>query len=180
MSALDITLMIACGLFAAAGWRKGLAKKLISLVSLIAAFALAARFGTALGQSVFVPLGLRAGLATFFAYFTIIGGIMFGQAVIYSMLVRDIVEGTWNHIGGMVLGVAEGALAVSVALIFLSLYFGIPSEETKATSFLYRPIKNFAPRVYDTAYNFFPEVEDFYQQMFNAFADQSKTGATKK
>jgi uncharacterized membrane protein required for colicin V production len=180
MSALDITLLIACGLFAVGGWRKGFAKKIISLVSLIAALAAAAKFGLSLSQTAFVPLGLRPGVAIFFAYFTIIGGIMFAQAVLYSMFVRDIVEGVWNHLAGMALGVAEGVLAVSVALIFLSLYFGVPSEETKATSVLYIPMKNFAPRVYDTAYNMFPEVEDFYQQLYNAFAEPSKTGANKK
>jgi len=180
MSALDITLLIACGLFAVGGWRKGFAKKIISLCSLVAAFAVAAKFGASLSQAAFVPLGLRPGIAIFFSYFTIIGGIMFAQAVLYSMFVRDVVEGIWNHVAGMALGIAEGALAVSVALIFLSLYFGVPSEEIKATSTLYKPVKNFAPRVYDMAYNFFPEVEDFYQQLYNAFADQSKTGATKK
>ncbi len=179
-SALDITLLVACGLFAVGGWRNGFVKKIFSLFSLIAAFALAAKFGSALAHVAFVPLGLRAGVATLFAYFAIIGGIIFAQTILYSMLVRNIVEGVWNHIAGMLLGIAEGALAVSVALIFLSIYLGIPSEETKATSTLYIPVKNVAPRVYDTAYALFPEVEDFYQQLFNAFSDQSNTGATKK
>jgi uncharacterized membrane protein required for colicin V production len=179
-SALDITLLIACGLFAVTGWRKGFAKKIISLLSLIVAFALAAKFGAELSMAAFVPLGLRPGVSIFFAYFVIIGAIMFGQAVIYSLLVRDIVEGLWNHIAGMVLGIAEGALAISVVLIFLSLYLGIPSEEIKATSTLYIPMKNFAPRMYDTAYNLFPEVEDFYQQMYSTFAEPSKPGANKK
>jgi uncharacterized membrane protein required for colicin V production len=179
-SALDITLLIACGLFAVTGWRKGFAKKVISLLALIVSLALAAKFGASLSDAAYVPLGLRPGVAIVFAYITIIGAIMLAQAVFYSLLVRDIVEGLWNHIAGMVLGVAEGALALSVALIFLSIYFGIPSEETKATSTLYIPMKNFAPRVYDTAYNLFPEVEDFYQQLYNAFAEPGKTGANKK
>jgi len=174
LSALDITLVIICGLFAVDGWRKGFVKKVLSLAALIASLALAARFGASFSEAVFVPLGLRSGTAIFFACFTIIGGIMFGQAVLYSMFVRDIVEGIGNHIAGMFFGIAEGAIAVSVALIFLSIYFGIPSEETKATSELYIPVKNVAPRVYDTAYGLFPEVDDFYQQMYNAFAEPGK------
>jgi uncharacterized membrane protein required for colicin V production len=180
LSALDITIIIVAGFFAAAGWQKGLMKKVLSLAALVIALAVAVNFGFAFAESVFVPLGLRSGVAIFFSYFTIIGGILFAQAVLYSLFVRDIVEGFFNHLGGMLVGLGEGVLAISVAFIILSAYVGIPSEETKATSKLYLPVKNIAPRVYDTAYNYFPEVEDFYQRLYNAFAEHGKPGENKK
>jgi uncharacterized membrane protein required for colicin V production len=179
-SALDITIIIVAGFFAAAGWQKGLMKKVLSLAALIASLALAAAYGFQLAESVYVPLGLRSGVAIFFAYFTIIGGIMFAQAILYSMFVRDIVEGFWNHLGGMIAGAAEGILSISVAFIILSAYVGVPSEETKAVSKLYLPVKNVAPRVYDAVYAYFPEVEDFYQRLYNAFAEHGKPGENKK
>ncbi|HLP14726.1 MAG TPA: CvpA family protein [Bacteroidota bacterium] len=180
LSALDITILIVAALFAVAGWQKGFMKKFISLAALITAFAIAASFGLAFAESVFVPLGLRPGVAIFFAYFTIIGGIMFAQAVMYSLFVRDIVEGALNHLGGMLMGIAEAALSMSVALIILSAYVGIPSEETKATSQLYLPVKNLAPHVYDTAFTYFPEMEDFYQRLYKAFAEHDKPGEKTK
>lgn len=179
-SALDISLLIVAAVFAIGGWRKGFTRKIFSFLALVASLAVAAKFGPTLSHAAFVPLGLRPNVAIFFAYFVIIGGIMFAQSFLYSMLVRDIVEGTWNHIAGMTLGVVEGALAMSAALIILSLYFGIPSEETKATSSLYIPVKNIAPRVYDTAYNLFPEVEDFYEQVYKAVTDNNSKEVKKK
>ncbi|MGE5314542.1 MAG: CvpA family protein [Acidobacteriota bacterium] len=180
MSALDITIIIVAGLFGLAGWQKGLMKKVLSLIALVAAIAIAVTFGFSFAESVFVPLGLKSGVAIFFAYFTIIGGIMFAQAVLYSLFVRDVVEGFLNHLGGLIIGIGEGALSVSLALIILSAYVGMPSEETKASSKLYLPVKNIAPRVYDAAYGYFPEMEDFYQRLYNAFADHGKPGETKK
>ncbi len=66
------------------------------------------------------------------------------------------------------MGLLEGGLLVSVTVIFLSIYFHFPSDETRSESLLYKPLKNLAPRLFDSINTFLPESEDFYQEIISS------------
>ena len=55
------------------------------------------------------------------------------------------VDALWNKILGLLVGVIEGGLFISIGLIVLSIYLHLPGEETNANSELYKPLKNFSP-----------------------------------
>ncbi len=167
MNTFDVVILAAVGAFAFSGWRSGLLKKLFATLLLVIAIIVAAKNASDLGRSVFAPLGFTPGASTVIAFLCIVLGFMLVQAIVYHMLFKKAGEGTWNKVGGMVFGLFEGVLLTSVVLLFLSIYFQVPSEETKAGSRFYKPTKNFAPLVFDTMNNIFPESRDFYEEIFS-------------
>ncbi|HTR80129.1 MAG TPA: CvpA family protein [Bacteroidota bacterium] len=165
MNSFDYILLIILAVFIFAGWRKGFLKKIIALVCLGLALILATKYAAPLGEEFLIPLGVDAGFSTILAYILIVCGIMLIQAIIYRIAIKKIADGLWNKIGGGVIGLIEGAIILSMLVLFLSIYFHFPSQETRATSALYLPVKNFAPRIFDSINTFFPESEDFYEEM---------------
>ena len=93
---------------------------------------------------------------------------MIAQAIVYKIAIKKLAEGVWNRVGGLIIGLVEGGILLSLTVIFLSIYFHYPSGETRSDSLLYRPIKNFAPRIFDSINTFFPESEDFYQEIITS------------
>ena len=168
MSSFDIILIVVLAIFMLAGWRSGLLKKTIALASLAISLILATKYSSSLGEEVFIPMGLSPGTATTAAFLAIVCSIMLIQAIVYRVAIKKLAEGLWNKIGGVVIGLAEGGIIVSLLVIFLSIYFHFPSPETRSTSILYKPVKNFAPRIFDSINTFFPESEDFYQEIINS------------
>lgn len=168
MGSFDIFLIIVLGVFMFAGWRSGLLKKLIALICLGVSLILATKYASTLGEEVFKPMGLSPGVSTTVAFLAVVCAIMLVQAIFYRVAIKKMAEGVWNKVGGLLMGLLEGGIMVSVIVIFLGIYFHYPSEETRSESVLYKPVKNFAPRVFDSINTFFPESEDFYQEIINA------------
>lgn len=180
MSLLDIVLGIVLAAFMFMGFKNGFVKKIISIACLALALVLATKFSADIASILIEPLGVSGRIGFVLAFIVIVVGITLTQSLIYKFLIKDLVDGIWNHIGGLFIGLLEGGLTLSIALILMSIYLHIPSQETKADSMLYSPVKNFAPVVFDGINMFLPESEDFYQQMFESATDILKTGGTKK
>lgn len=168
MGSFDIILIVILGIFMLAGWRSGLLKKTIALACLAISLILATKYASSIGEEVFIPMGLAAGTATTAAFLSVVCVLMLAQAIVYRVAIKKLAEGLWNKIGGLLIGLAEGGIIVSILVIFLSIYFHFPSPETRSTSYLYKPVKNFAPRIFDSINTFFPESEDFYQEIINS------------
>ncbi len=173
MNTFDTILIAVLGLFMFAGWRSGFLKKLIALACLALSLILATKYASAFGEMVLVPMGISAGGSTTFSFLIIVFGIMIAQAIIYKIAIKKLAEGTWNRVGGLIVGLMEGGIFLSLMLIFLSMYFHFPSAETRSDSLLYRPVKNFAPRIFDSVNTIFPESEDFYQEIMKSVKKSS-------
>lgn len=168
MGSFDIILVLVLSIFMFAGWRKGLLRKLIALICLALSLVVATKFASTVSDEISGPLGLSAGTGTTLSFIVIVCVIMISQAIFYRLVIKKLGEGLWNKIGGLLMGLLEGGLLVSVTVIFLSIYFHYPSDETRSESFLYKPLKNFAPRLFDSINTFLPESEDFYQEIMNS------------
>lgn len=168
MDSFDIILVLVLAIFMLAGWRKGLLRKLIALICLALSLVVATKFASTIGDEIAGPLGLSSGAGTTVSFILIVCAIMISQAIFYRLVIKKLGEGLWNKIGGLLMGLLEGGLLVSVTVIFLSIYFHYPSDETRSESLLYKPLKNFAPRLFDSINTFFPESEDFYQEIMNS------------
>jgi len=167
MTTFDTILVVILVLFMLAGWRSGFIKKLIALVCLAASLILATKYASSFGEMVLVPMGLTSGGSTTFSFIIIVGGIMIAQAIIYKIAIKKHADGTWNKIGGVIVGCVEGGIFLSLMVIFFSLYLHFPSAETRSDSLLYRPVKNFAPHIFDSVNTLLPESEDFYQEIIS-------------
>jgi membrane protein required for colicin V production len=168
MGSFDIILFVVLAVFMYAGWRKGLLRKLIALICLALSLVIATKYASTVGAELSKPLGLSPGAGTTICFLLIVGTIMLAQAIFYSLVIKKLGEGVWNKIGGLVMGLLEGGILLSVTVIFLSIYFHYPSEQTRSASILYKPLKNFAPRLFDSVNTFFPESEDFYEEIMNS------------
>ena len=164
-SITDIVLGVILLFFMISGFKSGFVKKIFGLVGLALALILATKFSADLSELVFQSMGLEGKIGFAISFISIVILVIILQAVIYKSLVHELVENTWNRIGGILLGFIEGGIVLSIALILLSVYFQLPNTESKANSILYKPIKNFAPLVYDSINTLLPESEDFYQEL---------------
>lgn len=176
MAFMDIVIGMVLLLFMASGFRNGFLKKMIGLVCLIASLVIATKFSADLSELITTNLNVSLSKSTgfFLSFILIVLGITLIQSILYRMIFKEISEAMWNKLLGLVMGLVEGGLAISITLIVLSIYLDMPSIETKQTSELYKPVKNFAPMVFDQVNSYLPESEDFFYSVTNAVTEQLK------
>jgi membrane protein required for colicin V production len=174
MSSFDVVLLIVLGVFAFSGWRKGLLKKVISVASLVVAIFLATKYSAVLGRTFLTSMGVSGGVATVVSYLLIVCAVLLVQGILYRIFVKNLAEGLWNKITGAIFGILEAALLMSVLFLFLGTYFHYPSEDTREDSFLFPPIKSFAPFVMDCFTTLVPEAEDIYHDTLQPPPDKNK------
>lgn len=174
MAFFDIVLALVFVLFLISGYKSGFVKKIIGIACLVLALILGTKFSADLSQLIFEPIGISGRLGFALSFVSIVLGVTFAQSVIYRLLIKEMVEGMWNKVLGVVVGIFEGGLAISITLIVLGIYLNLPSDETKASSMLYKPLKNFAPMVFDQINTFLPESQDFYEQIMNYATEELK------
>lgn len=174
MSFFDIVLALVFLLFLISGYKSGFVKKIIGIACLILALILGTKFSADLSQLIFEPIGISGRFGFALSFIVIVLGVTFAQSVVYRLLIKEMVEGMWNKVLGVVVGILEGGLAISITLIVLSIYLNVPSEETRGASTLYKPLKNFAPMVFDSINTLLPESQDFYEQVLNFATDEMK------
>ena len=174
MAFFDIVLALVFLLFLISGYKSGFIKKIIGIVCLVLALVLGTKFSADLSQLILEPIGISGRLGFALSFIAIVLGVTFAQSVIYRLLIKEMVEGMWNKILGVFVGIFEGGLAISITLIVLSIYLNLPSDETKASSTFYKPMKNFAPMVFDQINTFLPESQDFYEQIMNYATEELK------
>lgn len=162
------------------GFKNGFVKKIISIACLGLALILATKFSSDIAELIFEPIGISGRIGFVMSFILIVIAVSLTQSLIYKFFIKDLVDGVWNKIGGIFIGLMEGGLILSIALILMSIYLHIPSDETRASSQLYKPIKNFAPMVFDGINTFLPESEDFYQQIMKSATDTFKKGEKAK
>lgn len=167
MEKFDVAILLALAVFGYFGWRSGLFKKVFALVFLVIAIFIGAMYATAVSSALLSSFKLSEPISAGAAFLIIVIVIMMIQSLLYSMLIKRMVDGIWNHIGGMLVGVFEGALFVSVALIFLNISLQVPSQQVRDDSILYKPLKNLAPQVFDKAMTMIPDSRDFYEEILS-------------
>src|ERR1039458_10035737 len=127
MNTFDTIIFVILGLFMFAGWRSGFLKKGIALACLALSLILATKYASSFGEMVLVPMGISAGVSTTFYFLLIVVGIMISQAIVYKIALKKLAEETWNRVGGLIMGLVEGGIFLSLIVIFLSIYFHFPS-----------------------------------------------------
>ncbi len=179
MSFIDIIIGMVLILFMVSGYQSGFMKKIIGILCLIASLVIATKFSADVHLLVFADLGFSASTGFFVSFVLIVLGITFLQSLLYKLIFKEMFEAMWNRVLGLFMGLTEGVLATSITLIVMSIYLDLPSAETKYTSELYKPVKNFAPMIFDQVNTFLPESEDFYYQVVNSITEQVKKLETK-
>lgn len=161
-------------LFMYSGYRSGFVKKIIGIACLVLALIIATKYSADVNELLFADLGISGKTGFFLSFVVIVLAITFTKSIFYRVFLKEMVDAMWNNVLGMILGIFEGAIAISIALIVMTIYLELPSQETKAESQLYKPLKNFSPMVFDQINTLLPESEDFYQLIMNMATDEMK------
>ncbi|MFA5833083.1 MAG: CvpA family protein [Bacteroidota bacterium] len=174
MTFIDIVIgMILIG-FMISGFKNGFVKKIVGIICLVVALIAGAKFSTDVNELVFAEIGITGSTGFVLSFILIVLAITFAQSLIYKIMFKEMFDAMWNKILGIFMGLFEGTIAISITLIVLSIFLGLPSTETRTSSDLYKPIKNFAPMVFDQVNTFLPESKDFYYEILNFASDEKK------
>lgn len=150
MSGIDVILIVSLVAFTISGFSKGLISKVLSLAALLGGIVIAAKYGGDIASFLAALLGFGktfcgvvAVAGIFILLFVVAGAISKGLGKVPILKI-------WDKFGGAIFGFLEGALVLSLLLLILG-FFNIPSPGPALDkSFMYDPVKNFAPNVYKT------------------------------
>lgn len=154
MNYLDLILGILLLIAAINGFSKGFVEELAGLAGLVLGIWIAIHFSDMVANFLadslhwnFKQLSIVAFVITFVIVVILVQII--GSVV--NKMVKAVHLGFLNRLAGVILGLAKGALILSVLLIVFNRIdkdVHIISRETKANSRLFEPVKNFAPGIF--------------------------------
>jgi membrane protein required for colicin V production len=164
---LDILIAILVTLPTYFGFRKGFLRKLLGIAGIILGFILAIKFYPYIS-----PL-----LATFIKEnptfvnvlsFLIIIGILYGASIWLARFIANINSGTSlvDKVLGTIVGFIQGLIVASVLLYNLSLA-DLPAQSTRENSMLYSTVYKIAPAIFDKIIEYFPGLQDTYNEYLN-------------
>ena len=169
MNPIDLVILGVLGFYLVRGIFRGFFYEVFGLVGVLAALILATKFMSDGAAWINGFLKIAPGLATVVAFLLIFFAVMlvvqlliqvFQKLFQYSML------GWFEKLSGGAVGVLKGATLVSLVLLFLTVvpYMNrlVPGlEESK----LYRPLRNFAPEVFNFLMEVVPNSNSFYGEV---------------
>ncbi len=154
MNYLDIILGILLILSAFNGFSKGFVEELAGLVALILGIWVAIHFSDVVARYLtdhFHFTFEHLHIAAFIITFVIVVVLVYLVGALVNKVVKAASLGFLNRLAGFGFGIIKGALILSVVLVVFNRIdkdVHIISEQTKADSKLFEPIKNFAPGVF--------------------------------
>ncbi len=167
---IDVLIVIGLLIYMALGFHDGFFKKIFGIlgfwVGLIAATKLFTGFGDVIREWLDFSKDTSY-IISFFLIFLVISLLLnlfyrwFGRSGSTTIKFS-------SRVGGAILGGCQGAVAVSLILLMLSI-FGTPSAEEKKGSYLYKPILNVAPVVFDYSITWMPESKAFLDELTASF-----------
>lgn len=169
MHYVDGIFVIVFCVFLLFGFRGGIIRGVVAVLSLVVGLVLATRSMHRLGEMLTGMWDVHEVVGAVLAFVIVFMGIVIAQILVVVLLGRrSDPPRLSSRLFGALLGVIEGAIYLSVILIILNLY-SIPSAEVRNQSVLYRPVRNFAPFVFDSANYFFAGSTSFYDELKRSF-----------
>jgi len=166
MNTLDILILVAMGAGVVHGFSTGMIRQIASVVGMVLAFILSARFMGPVGDVAFNTFGLSESvspLVGFVLVFLVVQIAVFALAKMAESLIGALKLTTVNRALGGGLGAIKAALALSVLFLVLD-YANIPGETLTNESSLYTPVAGLFPKAWDYASERWPQVESLSQK----------------
>lgn len=151
MNYIDIILGILLILSAVGGFRKGLIAELASLAALVLGIWGAIEFSHITSEFLVENFDWQwdhLNIASFLITFVVIVILVHIIGSTVNKMVETVMLGFVNKLAGLVFGILRGALFLSIVLVVFDKIdedVEILSKETKESSRMYEPIRNFAP-----------------------------------
>jgi uncharacterized membrane protein required for colicin V production len=150
MNGIDVILIVALVAFTVNGFAKGLFAKALSLAALLGGIVLSEKYGGVMAEF----LARLIGFGTTICGVIVIAGLFIVLFVISGALAKGLkkvaILQVFDKVGGALFGFLEGALILSLLLVVLGFFSIPPPGPTLKNSFMYSPVRGFAPNVYKT------------------------------
>ncbi|HUI31145.1 MAG TPA: CvpA family protein [Candidatus Acidoferrales bacterium] len=150
ISGIDIILLVSLIAFTVHGFSKGLVSKLLSLAAILGGIIIAAKYSKKIAlwvQGIIGGSEMVCGIIGIVLLFAI---LLLVSSILTKMFRKVSIFRVWDKFGGAIFGLLEGALMISLLLLFLSI-FDIPAAgSSRDKSCIYMPLRNFAVVVYTT------------------------------
>lgn len=165
MNYIDIVLGILLILSAIGGFKKGLIVELASLAALILGIWGAIEFSYITSEFLVDNFDWKwdhLNIVSFIITFIVIVILVHIVGKTVTKLVETVMLGFVNKLAGLVFGFLKGAIILSIVLVVFDKInedVEILSEESKAESQIYEPLKNFAPSIFPFI-NFWDEEDE--------------------
>lgn len=153
MNFLDIIFIIPIAFGAIVGFRRGIIKEIIALISIVTAIYIARYFSPVLSSFLISYLSVSQRIAYPLAYIFVLiifGGGMYILAEMLTRIVSAIKLGAVNRLFGTLLGVLKWSLILSAILCFFAIvdhYIPIKNRPAVQQSLLYKPIESLIPAI---------------------------------
>lgn len=170
MNYIDIILGVLLIISAISGFRKGLVVELASLAALILGIWGAVKFSYITSEFLVENFDWKwdhLNIASFIITFVVIVILVHIVGSTVNKLVETVLLGFVNKLAGLVFGILKAALILSIILLVFDKIdddMELLSNETKAQSRMYEPIRNLAPTI-------FPFI-DFWEKENNSDKDE--------
>ncbi len=165
MNYIDIVLGILLILSAIGGFKKGLIVELASLAALILGIWGAIEFSYITSEFLVDNFDWKwdhLNVVSFIITFIVIVILVHIVGKTVTKLVETVMLGFVNKLAGLVFGFLKGAIILSIILVVFDKInedVDILSDDTKAESRIYEPLKNFAPSIFPFI-NFWDEEDE--------------------
>lgn len=154
MNYIDIILLLLLLFAAINGLRNGVIAEAVSFAALIFGIWGAIKFSGITADFLVENLNMQSehtGIISFVATFLIIVMLVYMIGSLVKKLVGMVLPGIIDHIAGLIFGIVKSALILSVVLIIfdkIDTSVNILSDDAKAKSRLYEPVRRFAPSIF--------------------------------
>ena len=151
------------------GFRGGIVKGVVAVLSLVVGLVVATRSMHELGEMLTKIWSIHEVVGAVLAFVLVLLGVIIAQILVVAFLSRrSDPPHFWSKLCGGLLGLVEGAIYMSLLLVILNLY-AVPSQQAKNQSKLYRPLRGFAPLVFDATNSFLLGYTSFYDEIKKSF-----------
>ncbi len=166
MNIADILIMLGVLVFIVLGFRDGFFKKVFGILGFLGGLIFATKFMIPFGGYLATWLSLSDETSLILAFFLIFMFFIVVVNLFYRWFGTTGNETMkfWSRIAGGLLGAAQGAVAVSLILLMLSL-LDIPDEDTKKDSAMYDSTYQLAPMVFDYTTKWMPSSKKFFEEV---------------
>jgi membrane protein required for colicin V production len=176
MTIVDVLIILGLLVSIALGFRDGFMRKFFGILGFLIGLVAATKLMGPAGDLFVDVFGLASESAKIVAFsfvfvaFVILENLFYRKFGIHHSNILKIS----SRIAGAIVGIFQGAVAVSLVLIMFNI-FQMPSAETKENSLLYKPIFVIAPAVFDYATSWLPESKAFLDELKEHFEHLNPT-----
>jgi hypothetical protein len=166
---LDGIFLAAMAVFVFLGFKGGLLKRGVAVIFLVVGLVLATRTMRSLGMILTDWWNVHEVVGAVLAFVLVIFAAAVAAIIIITIMSRQSQPPQlWSRLSGAVIGLAESTLYLSLLLVVLNIY-SLPTQEARRRSILYKPVRSFAPFVFDKTNAIFPGSTSFDEELKKSF-----------